>query len=95
MDVKINGLVKNTSDKLLTEWDFKNEKHVDPIDYSSLNHVDLLRRIDRLEVEKLDLINQVKYYEDYLKFLEENYRFELKSLKNAKMMFDKIGDINE
>ena len=64
------------------------------IDFESVNTKDLIHNIEKLELENLDLKNEISYYERYIKFLEDNYIFVLKS-SSAKEIFDKIGEQNE
>ena len=65
------------------------------IDFESVNTKDLIHKIEKLELENLDLKNEISYYERYIKFLEDNYIFILKSSSNMKEIFDKIGEQNE
>ena len=65
------------------------------IDFESANTKDLIHKIEKLELENLDLKNEISYYERYIKFLEDNYIFILKSSSNMKEIFDKIGEQNE
>ena len=53
--------------------------------------------VDKLQTENTDLKHAVEYYEKYVKWLEENYIFILRSPKSLKEDFDKIigGKDNE
>ena len=53
--------------------------------------------IDKLQIENTDLKHTVEYYEKYVKWLEDNYIFILRSPKSLKEDFDKIigGKDNE
>ena len=77
-----------------TEISVDTAKLLDINDYSKCDPdiAKLLRRIDALQIENFNLKNEVSYYERYLKFLEDNYIFILKSLKCAKDLFNMIEE---
>lgn len=78
------------------------ESKDDIIDYGNIDpdNVELVKQIDKLKVENIDLKHAVEYYEMYVDWLESNYIFILKSpgqLKDElKDAFNRmVGEKNE
>ena len=76
----------------------KSESKDDIIDYSNIDpdKVELVKQIDKLKVENIDLKHAVEYYEMYVDWLESNYIFILKSPGQLKDAFNRmVGEKNE
>lgn len=77
--------VKRKAEKIDREWSETGDK----FNYAKKPGV-VLELVDKLQTENDDLQHAVEYYEKYLKWLEENYIFILRSPKSLKEDFDKI-----
>ena len=63
----------------------------DIVDYGNMepDKIELVKQIDKLKVENIDLKHAVEYYEMYVDWLESNYIF---ILKNPRQHKDELKD---
>ena len=73
----------------------KDKDFEDVLEYHGVNPIKLVRRIEQLQLENLNLKNEISYYENYLNFLNKNYIIVSKSSDIYKEISDRIGEQNE
>ena len=90
----IEGKFPDDYEPVIKDEDIVESDTWEDIDKDQYAMVDL---IDKLQTENTDLKHAVEYYEKYVKWLEENYIFILRSPKSLKEDFDKLmgGKDNE
>ena len=91
---EITAIEAKNYDKICTKKFGETYFPLTDIEFECVITKNLIHKNEKLELENLDLKNEISYYERYIKFLEDNYIFVLKS-SSAKEIFDKIGEQNE